>query len=187
MSGQGVGLRSNGCMNISEQEILRILMNSRDRVAAAAWFVVRDAQAAEDIFQNVAIKAMTKEVNFKSQGEVLSWAFVTARREGIDWARRHNKESLVPDAKVIDLLESEWAEAGEKDNLRTEALRYCLEQLPEKPFGLLRLRYFEGRSCSEIAKKLGAGLDAIYKRLSRLHQSLRNCVEARTGSGEAGQ
>jgi len=46
-------------MTISEQDILRTLMKSRDRIAAAAWIVVRDAHATEDIFQNVALKALT--------------------------------------------------------------------------------------------------------------------------------
>ena len=50
-------------MTISEQDILRTLMKSRDRIAAAAWVVVRDTHAAEDIFQNVALKALTKEVS----------------------------------------------------------------------------------------------------------------------------
>ena len=78
-------------MTISEQDILRTLMKSRNRIAAAAWVVVRDAHAAEDIYQNVALKALTKEVSFESEGAVLSWAFITARREGIDWLWRHTK------------------------------------------------------------------------------------------------
>ena len=32
-------------MTISEQDILRTLMKSRDRIAVAAWVVVRDAHA----------------------------------------------------------------------------------------------------------------------------------------------
>ena len=74
------------------------------RIAAAAWVVVRDAHAAEDIFQNVALKALTKEVSFEAEGAVLSWAFITARREGIDWLRRHRKESTGLDPEILDLL-----------------------------------------------------------------------------------
>jgi len=47
-------------------------MKTRDRIAAAAWVVVRDAHAAEDIFQNVALKALTKKVSFEAEGAVLS-------------------------------------------------------------------------------------------------------------------
>lgn len=167
-------------MTISEQDIFGMLMKSRDRIAAAAWVVVRDAHATEDIFQNVALKALTKEVIFESEGAVLSWAFISARREAIDWLRRHNKELKGLDTEILELLEREWlSEPVLRSGARMDALRMCLRTLPEKSSLLLRLRYFEGKSCSEIAKKLGVGINVVYKRLSRLHKGLKECIELR--------
>lgn len=172
-------------MNISDKDILRMLMKSRDRIAAATWIIVRDAQTAEDIFQNVAIKAMTKDVEFKSAGELISWAFVTARRESIDWVRRHKKEASIPDTKLMEILEEEWQSDETREDSRLEALRSCVESLPGKLADLLRLRYFDGLSCGKVGEKIGIGLDAVYKRLSRVHQSLRDCVRSRLGKQEA--
>jgi len=172
-------------MAISEQDILQTLLKSRDRIAAAAWVVVRDAHAAEDIFQSVALKALTKEVSFEAEGPVLSWAFITARREGIDWLRRHRREWTGLDSEILDLLEQDWLrESAHHGEVRMEALRACLSALPEKSSLLLRLRYFEGNSCGEVARKLGMGLNTIYKRLSRLHQGLRECIELRLNESE---
>lgn len=170
-------------MAISEKEVLRTLMQSRDRIAAAAWVVVRDAHAAEDIFQNVVLKALTKEVSFEAEGALLSWAFITARREGIDWLRRHRRELTGLDSEVLELLEQEWlSEPTRHGEARMDALRSCLESLPAKSSRLLRLRYFEGKSCGEVAENLGTELNAIYKRLSRLHHGLKNCIELRLKS-----
>ena len=166
-------------MTIQEEEILSLLMKSRDRIAAASWIVVRDAQVAEDIFQNVTIKALTKNVEFYTEAELLSWAFVTARREAIDWARRTNKEKFVPGPEVVNLLEQEWVASSEHEAPRAKALQDCLKQVSGKISELLKLRYYDGLSCSEVANRLGSGLDAIYKRLSRAHQALRNCIESR--------
>lgn len=180
MSGFGFPYRSTLNMTLSDQDILRTLMKSRDRIAAAAWVVVRDAQAAEDIFQNVVLKAITKEVSFDADGAVLSWAFITARREGIDWLRRRQHEPSVLDAEILDLLEREWlSEPSRVADARLEALRLCLNSMPEKSRRLLRLRYFEGYACKDVANKLGAGLDAIYKRLSRMYLGLKACIEQR--------
>jgi RNA polymerase sigma-70 factor (ECF subfamily) len=166
-------------MPFSEQDILRILMKSRDRIAAAAWIVVRDAHAAEDIFQNVAIKALTSEVSFDSEGAVLSWAFVSARRAAIDWLRRQRNESSTTSVEIIELLEGEWvAEAAGEDG-RSEALRACLQALPSSSRELLRLRYFEGLPCVQISDRLRTKLNAVYKRLSRLHQALKECIDSR--------
>ena len=69
---------------------------------------------------------------------------------------------------------------------RLEALRTCLKALPEKSSRLLRLRYFEDNSCGEVAKKLGTGLNAVYKRLSRLHEGLKKCIELRLDESKGG-
>ena len=167
-------------MTLSEQDILRIVMKSRDRIAAAAWVVVRDAYAAEDIFQNVALKALKQEIDFPAEGAVLSWAFITARREAIDWLRRHRRELTGLDTEVLELLEQDWlSETAQQGELRMEALHMCLKTLPAKSSQLLRLRYFEGHACAEVAGKLDLEINAVYKRLSRVHQGLKKCIELR--------
>jgi RNA polymerase sigma-70 factor, ECF subfamily len=49
----------------------------------------------------------------------------------------------------------------------------------------LDMRYFQGRSCTDVGKALGMKLDAAYQRLSRLHRALRECVEGKLGSSAA--
>ena len=167
-------------MALSEQDILKRLMSQRDRVSAAAWLVVRDAHTAEDIFQNVALKAMSKPICFETDGALLSWAFITARREGIDWLRRRKNDLVILDETLLEQLELEWAdEALGQAGGRSEALRDCLEDLPAKSRDLLKRRYFDGHACEAVAEQLGARLDAIYKRLSRLHQALKKCIETK--------
>ena len=168
-------------MTISDQNVLKILMQSRGRIQAAAWVVVCDTQIAEDIFQNVILKVMTKkEITFQAEEALLSWAFITARREGIDWLRQHGKESVGLDSKVLELLEQEWlSETPNYGEERLDALRGCIENLSEESSQLLRSRYFENNSCGEVAKQVGIRLNTVYKRLSRLHQDLKACIEIR--------
>lgn len=155
-------------------------MGQRDRVSAAAWLVVRDAHAAEDIFQNVALKALAREVTFDSDGALMSWAFITARREGIDWLRRQKNEPVCLDETILEIVEREWAdEALCQAGGRSQALRDCLGELPDRSRELLRRRYFDGQRCDEVAAALGTKLDAVYKRLSRLHHALKGCIEAK--------
>jgi RNA polymerase sigma-70 factor (ECF subfamily) len=173
-------------MNLNEKEILQTLMTWRTRVSAAAWVVVRDTHAAEDIFQNVAIKAMTREVSFENEGALMSWAFITARREGIDWLRRHQREAICLDSEILELLEQEWQAGRNPAGDRMEALQVCLESAPESSRRLLKLRYFDGYSCEEVAEHMGIGLNAIYKRVSRLHESLKSCIEGKLSNAGKG-
>lgn len=167
-------------MTLTEQDILQCLMKNRIRVSAAAWVVVHDTHAAEDIFQNVALKAMTREVSFETESALLSWAFICARREGIDWLRRHRREALCLESDILELLENEWqGQAAAPAGNRVDALQDCLASAPESARRLLKLRYFDGCSCEEVAEQMGIGLNAIYKRVSRLHESLKQCIEGK--------
>ncbi|MFN0069153.1 MAG: hypothetical protein ACKVYV_16145 [Limisphaerales bacterium] len=64
-------------------------------------------RAAEDIFQNVALEAMTRGATFESAAALLLWAFITARHEGIGWFRRQFRETVGIEAEVRELLERE--------------------------------------------------------------------------------
>lgn len=170
-------------MPLDHEAILRHLFAARQRLSAAAWLVVRDAQAAEDIFQNVVLKSVRRGVTFEHEGALLSWATVSARREGIDWLRKRKHEMLGLEADVLDLLDHEWqTKHSQSEGPRMEALRECLDSVPANSRQLLELRYFEGRSCQEVAETVGAGVEAIYQRLSRLHRQLKQCVEQRLAS-----
>jgi RNA polymerase sigma-70 factor, ECF subfamily len=173
-------------MPLSQQDLLQTLVASRTRIAAAAWIVVRDAQAAEDIVQNVAVKAISTEHGFPSQAAALSWALVAARREGIDWLRRRKYELPVLDADILEVVNREWAsEAIRGGSSYSEALQECLTEAPEESRALLRLRYFDGYPCKDVARELGVNLDAVYQRLSRLHRALKRCIEQRLKKAEA--
>ena len=100
--------------------------------------------------------------------------------------RRHGREVTGLDTELLECLEQDWlSESPQHGETRMEALRMCLKTLPGKSSRLLRLRYFEGNKCGEVAEKLEIELDAVYKRLSRVHQGLRRCIERRLNGMEA--
>lgn len=169
-------------MDLTHDEIMRVLFAARLRLGTAAWVITRDAQAAEDIFQNVALKALTKDVAFAHEGALLSWATVSARREAIDWLRKRKPEVRGLDEDVLALLDADAArEPRAAESGRVAALRDCIERMPDASRRLLELRYVEGRSCDEVAGAAGIGLDAVYQRLSRLHRQLKTCIDQQLG------
>ena len=118
-------------MALKETYILRTLMKSRGRISAGSWMCVRDPHAAEDSGQNWVFKAIEKNCTFPCEGALLSWAFITARREGIDWLRRYRKGPPVLDASTLELFERDWlSETAQWGESRIAALRNSLTSLP---------------------------------------------------------
>ena len=174
-------------MLLTEQIVLQTLMQWRTRISAAAWVVVRNTHASEDIFQNVVVKAMTRDVSFESESAVLSWAFITARREGLDWLARHRREVHVLDGQLLQQLEQQWqASSAAPTGAKLEALQNCLDATTVESRQLLRLRYGHDLDCAAVAKQLNLSLTAVYKRLSRLHMSLKQCVENKLSANAPG-
>jgi len=181
---------------LDESQVVQNLLNWRPRLAAAAWVLVRDAHTAEDLFQNVLLKALSrKDLRFESTASLLSWALVSIRHESLDWLK-HSSRKLTSlhalDGALAELLDQEWRRRmSDPKDRRLELLSRCLEAVPAHSRRLLDLRYFEGLDCVTVARELGLELQVVYKRLSRLHESLRQCVERRwqavvIASGEPG-
>jgi RNA polymerase sigma-70 factor (ECF subfamily) len=167
-------------MALNSQQIVQTLLAVRTRISAAVWLIVRDAQAAEDIFQDVSVKALSPDVRFDGEPQLVSWAHISARHQALNWLRTRKKHSVTLDESVLELVESEWARAAMRpEGERIEALRQCLDGLPASSRRMVQLRYFDERPCREVARVLGVKLDAVYQRLARLHRALGRCIQER--------
>lgn len=152
--------------------------------------ILRDVHRAEDVFQGVVLKAVSGQVQFSSEAALMSWALMSARNASIDVLRRQQREQRWFSERVSELLFSEWQQetsAVDSGDARAGALRQCLQQLPEGLQQLLQRRYTDGLSCEAIAEELQETLTAVYKRLSRVHQRLRLCVQRRLSVEGAGE
>ena len=167
-------------MPLDQTAVITTVMQWRQKLTAAAWLVVRDTHAADDIFQTVVLTALSSEAVFDAEAAVVSWSFVSCRNASIDWLRRRKRESAILEAGTIAELHDEWARVGlGQQDRRADALEDCVSEVPDEARVLLRLRYTDGLACGEVADRLGINLDAVYKRLSRLHLTLRQCVEGK--------
>jgi RNA polymerase sigma-70 factor (ECF subfamily) len=142
-------------MALNPQEIVQTLLAVRTRISAAVWVIVRDAQAAEDIFQDVSVKALSADVQFDREPQLVSWALIAARHQSLNWLRSRKKQTVTLDESVLEQMEAEWArESMRPEGERIEALRQCLEELPDRSKRMIRLRYFEEHPCRNVAKWL---------------------------------
>jgi RNA polymerase sigma-70 factor (ECF subfamily) len=162
-------------MAMTADEVVQVLLRQRLRIAAVAAAVVRDAHAADDIFQQVVLAALEYRDHFLEPEHVLPWAIRAARHRAIDLCRQRRVRTL-PD-EILDLLEAQASEPAGGWSERAEALHHCLGQLGGPARDLLRMKYTDGLTAVAIAGRLRRTRDAVYQSLSRIHRSLRECVE----------
>jgi RNA polymerase sigma-70 factor (ECF subfamily) len=170
---------------MTEELLVKTLLEARPRLVAGALAVVRNVHLAEDVFQEVLLRALRMRGSFSDAGGLLAWARVSARNLGIDHVRRAGRLGEILSELALDALEARLEETGDAQRRRMAAMRACVEKLPEKSRALLRMRYDEGRKGGELARLLQRSEAAVYKALSRLHLALRKCIDEDLAAKEA--
>jgi len=93
------------------------------------------------------------------------------------------KKSQRAQARLSQIFLKRIAEmaAGQADELqlddRREALAGCIEKLPERDRELLTHRFAAGATTQSTSERLGRSVDAVYKALAKLRESLLQCVQ----------
>ncbi len=154
----------------------------RERLALTAYIatVTRDFHLAEDIFQDVCVKAVGKGGEFESPQHVINWARVAGRNRAINALRARDGKVVGLSEEMLAALEPVWPEGeAAQGSVRIEALRQCLSRLTDNNREIVRLRYFEARPCQQVADALGRKIETVYQALARIHRSLAECVRQR--------
>jgi RNA polymerase sigma-70 factor (ECF subfamily) len=163
-------------MSLRPDTVVQTLLRERVRIATAAVAVVRDAHAADDIFQTVVLTALQRPSEFSDADHLIRWAVKTARHRAVDAARGRQMQFLSP--AILDLLEAELAEPEAADpGTLIDVVRGCVGSLPTAARELLRLRFEEGLTVSAVAGKLGQTVGAVTQWLVRVQMAVRRCAE----------
>lgn len=140
------------------------------RMKSLALRIVRAAEEAEDVVQEVFVQAWQQAGRFDPRrGNVLAWLSIMTRSRALDrWRRRATRrESGVSEAHELE------APAARGDAAEGWATRTALDALPRDQRELLELAYWEGLSQSEIAHRLGLPLGTVKTRMRTGLKTLR--------------
>jgi len=161
---------------MSDEELLSLFENPETRRNAfnqlvrkyqqkVYWLVrkmVVDHDDANDITQDVFIKAWTALENFRGDAKFYTWLYRIASNEAINFLNKKKKRFFIP----IHDIENELAEKLEADPLVSGdaiqlKLQKALLKLPEKQRLVFNLKYFEELPYEEISQITGTSVGAL--------------------------
>ena len=135
---------------------------------------VRDHAAAEDILQDVFLKAHTRIAQLQSPEKLEGWLFLIARNAVADHYRKSKPHEELSPELATEAHEPEFENACE---LRA-AFRRMIEELPA-PYGeALTLTEFEGLTQRRLAERLGISLSGAKSRVQRGREKLKEALLA---------
>jgi RNA polymerase sigma-70 factor (ECF subfamily) len=142
---------------------------------------IDDADAVDDILQDVYLKASGNLHQLKSKGSLKGWLYRIAHNTIMDFYRQRQQFEALPD----DLVAEEQESGKEAREELAECLRPLIDELPEKYGTPLRLAELEGVSQQAIADQLGLSLSGTKSRIQRgrvkFRQQMMACCDFEIG------
>lgn len=124
-----------------------------------------DRERAEDVFQQVLTEVWRRGAQYDaSRGSLLTWVMTITRSRAVDELRRR-----VPEPRDVDALLAAESDPGETADALVErwTVAQLLERLPDDEAELLRLRFHDDLSQTEIAERTGLALGTVKTRMVR--------------------
>ncbi len=155
----------------------------QDMIFSLALTLLKNRQDAEDLSQDVLVKAFRKLPQYRSEAPLKAWLYRITYHEGLNRLKKVRRERStleVDDQTPNDHLESTGVLGALDAADKRVLLRHALDQLPTQDQILVQAYYFEDLSIREISSMTGLTESNIKIKLHRsrkiLHQVLQKTM-----------
>ena len=167
-------------LNGDDNAFAELVKKYQKQVHTLVWRKIGDFHTAEEITQDVFLKAYQRLAKLKKPQSFASWLYVIAANDCSTWLRKKRlKTQPLEDTSGVQLEKATYSGYVIAENERTaaeaqrDAVKKLLAKLQESERTVITLFYFAEMTCKEISEFLGVSANTIKSRLSRARQSLK--------------
>jgi len=169
-------------MGDAQSEFVRLLTANSSRLFSFVLSLCVNRDDAEDVFQNTSVVLWEKFDSYERGTNFLAWACRISYFESLYHRRKTSRMRTISDA-AWEALHADALQAVDGAADQQEALTSCLNRLSAADRDLLEQRYFARMSVAEVAARCSKSIHAVYRALSRVHDSLLQCVRRELSRG----
>lgn len=180
-----------------DKQAYRLLVETyQDRLFGLVYSMVRNQEQAEDLTQEIFVKAYFALRSFAGDSAFYTWLFRIGSNHCLDHLRKRRPQEISLDdttdeAETLTRLQSLEAPASERPDVPqqadSEVMRVLATLDPDQRL-VLSLREVEGCTYEEIAKLMNCGVNTVKSRLNRAREAFKtayiykfgNILEAKT-------
>jgi RNA polymerase sigma-70 factor len=147
--------------------------------------LVRDPGLVDDLFQETLVTAWRRFDDFDTSRPLAPWLRGIALNLVRNSRRKRAGDLLQIGDQVAMFIEQAVAkvEVVEADNWRDRLaiLSHCVDTLTTRSKSLIRWRYSDGKTATQIASRLDESPASVRKQLQRIRATLLECIAQRLG------
>lgn len=163
-----------------------LLRRHQGRIYSYILSVVKNADVANDLFQETFMKAITtiKQGRYAESGKFLAWISRIAHNLIIDYYRQEKSENLVSADDIAsydvlnrrDLCDVNIEDCMVREQI-SEDVRRLIEALPESQREVLKMRYYGDMSFKEISDKTNVSINTALGRMRYAIMNMRRIAQ----------
>ena len=162
-----------------------LLNRYKSSIHSYIYFIVRNRELAEDIFQETFVKVIItiKQGRYTDNGKFKAWITRIAHKLIIDYFRQERAENTISNDDVeVDLFNnSKLCDCTIEDKMiRTQVLsdvKKLIKHLPDNQREVLEMRYYQDLSFKEIADLTGVSINTALGRMRYAILNMRKLAE----------
>jgi RNA polymerase sigma-70 factor, ECF subfamily len=166
------------------ERFVRLLGQHQRRLFLYVLSLTANWSDAEDVIQETNLVLWREFDRFVPDTSFMTWACSIAYHQVLAWRKRKQRDRLVFSETFLEAISRELIDNAEELEERAIALSRCLNELPQPHRELIRMRYTEEGTVESIAQGLGRSMEAVYRMLSRIRQTLFDCVNRKMAQRE---
>jgi RNA polymerase sigma-70 factor, ECF subfamily len=167
-------------LNERRPESLALVMETHGRTLLGYLTqLLRDRATAEDVLQQVLLEVWQRGSSYDpARASLLTWLLTIAKSRALDELRRRVPEPVEPSAAAEHAALAKGPEDDPDRMLERWRIAALLERLPRDEAILLRLRFYDELTQTEIATRTGIAPGTIKTRMVNGLAQLRDLLEA---------
>lgn len=165
-----------------------LLMRHKDKIYRFVYLKLRDADLAQDVFQETFVKIINtlKAGSYNEEGKFLPWAMRIAHNLVIDHFRKTNKVRMISESSstkddfnifsTLSLEDKNIQESMSYDELEKQMVD-LINHLPASQRDILKMRIFRDMSFKDIAEAEDISINTALGRMRYALINMRKLIE----------
>ena len=142
---------------------------------------VRNQAVVEDLFQETMLVAWRKLDEYDRSCPFGPWVRGIAAKLVMAHFRKAKSDTMIAGCDTLEYLSQQIEHIHERPGdtwgQKIDALKHCIEALPDHYQHMIELRYFKHQPASKISEITKVSLEAVRKRLQRARALLLDCLK----------
>jgi RNA polymerase sigma-70 factor len=172
----------------AKQLFENLVRENADMLIAYIRSIARNDALADDVFQDTMLTAWRRLDDYDKDRPFGPWLRGIAARILLAHHRKAARSFSLCDEQTLDYLSQRFEalhrQPGDTFDETLDALRDCVEELPERYRDLIKLRYEEDLGVGELIQRLELAAETVKKRLQRAKARLLDCISRKLAAAE---